>query len=256
MPEPIASNEPNQTYVDPDWNSEQTQPLTPAAPAPGPQSQNATESAPQTSAGTAQLLSEMEPIPSNYVTESGADNVDERRAETPMQLPYADAGITASRDSAYAEGALVFGESDGVELSAVQLSGQVGRQTEVNAALLNMSVTTPDGLTQAELASMELDLGLGVQTDAEGVEVAASAHATLLSVEIEQDLGSGNSLTVGAGLGVGMDGSVGTRDVDGDDHDEYCLRVSAFGMTAGGCLELGQLAQSGLDALVDTLTPD
>jgi hypothetical protein len=39
-------------------------------------------------------------------------------------------------------------------------------------------------------------------------------------------------------------GSAGISNVDGDDYEEYCLRASAFGVTLGGCVELGRVADA------------
>jgi hypothetical protein len=253
MAEPITNPEPHQTYVDPDWNTEQTEPMSPAR---SSDSSGTTAGTTQRSTGTAKLVSEADPgrpLPQSF---GNGDNVEQRAARTPLQLPYADAGITGSQDSAYAEAALVFGERDGIELRGVQVSGQVGRQSEVNATLLSLSVTTPDEATQANVTTMELDVGGGVAVGEDSVEVGGGAHAKILSVEMDQDLGSGNRISMGAGVGVGVGGSVGATNIDGDDHDEYCLRVSAFGLTAGGCLELGQVAEAGADFLLETFTPD
>jgi hypothetical protein len=185
--------------------------------------------------------------------EGPASDVDGRIAETPMQLMYADAGISADGSAAYADSALLFGSQRGTDLAVVLNSAQVGEQTEAQSTLFSMSASSSDGSTTATIRDLSLTVGGGVHNPDGSTGVNLKADATILAAQLEQDLGDGDRLTLGLHLGVGVEGSVGTSDVDGDDYAEYCLRASAFGVTAGGCLELGRVAETVLASARDAL---
>jgi hypothetical protein len=116
-----------------------------------------------------------------------------------------------------------------------------------------MGMTSDDGTTTTTLRDLSLLVGGGVHNPDGSTGLNIKADATLVSAQVEQDLGGGNRITLGVHLGAGAEGSVGTSNVDADAHQEYCMRVSAFGFIAGGCVELGQVADAALGRARDTL---
>jgi hypothetical protein len=246
MPEPLTSTDPRTPPVELDPASSSPE----AAPGPG----KLACLAPQ-STGAEQLLADASgAVAQRYVdnsSEAGSD-VEGRRAQTPMQLGYADAGITEDGGSAYAEGALLFGSKFDTELSIGLASLQVGEQSEAQTTLFAESSHGDDGTTTT-FRDMSLIIGGGVHNSDGSIGLNLKADASILTAEVDQDLGDGNRISVGVHVGAGVGGSLGTSDIDGDGHTEYCMRVSAFGMTAGGCLELGQVAEAALDYAHDAL---
>jgi hypothetical protein len=245
MPEPLTSTDPRTTPADlePDTSSPEA--------TPGPETLACL--LPQSTGADQLLADDSGAVAQRYVDNSSeaASDVEGRRAQTPMQLGYADAGITED-GSAYADGALLFGSKFDTELSIGLASLQLGEQSEAQATLFAESTHGDDGTTTT-FRDMSLTVGGGVHNSDGSTGLNLNADTSILTAEVDQDLGDGNRISVGVHVGAGVGGSLGTSDIDGDGHTEYCMRVSAFGMTAGGCLELGQVAEAALDYAHDAL---
>lgn len=216
MPEPITQTSPLPTFdADPD-----------AAAVP----QALPPSVSSRSAGTDQLLA------------GTSHDLHGRMASTPLELGYFDAGVEGG--AAHVDAAYLFGSQHGAELAVGLASAQVGEQTEAHLTLFSMSAASEGGATTLAVEDLSLSVGGGVHNPDGSTGLNLEADATLLSVELGHEFGEGDRVAVGLSFGPGVAGSAGTSNIDGDDYEEYCLRASAFGVTLGGCVELGRVADA------------
>jgi hypothetical protein len=121
----------------------------------------------------------------------------------------------------------------GLDAEVLSVSGQIGTQTEVQAGLVRLGRSTPDGSVAVE--AMTARVNLGIYNDDGSVGLNAGAQAGALGGETTY--GTVDSLTVGVSAGLGVAGSVGVRDFDKDGKHELCAKVSYGPVTLGACVE-------------------
>ncbi len=198
----------------------------PAAPAPLP-------------AGAASLVSSHSrplrppPAPRPPPTDSSA----QRTTAMPVDFLHADAGVTSSGDSAYAEAALVKGRyPSGLEVEFLDASIQGGLQNEARIAVWRVSASTSDGVVSGGVEGPSLAAHAGIHNADGSVGLNLGAGASWLGGEAScQD---GHGISAGAGFGVALGGHVGLRDGDDDGKTELCAGVELTEGKAQLCLEL------------------
>jgi hypothetical protein len=152
--------------------------------------------------------------------------------------PRAMVGLTSSRDALYGELALLSGrDPTGFELDALSISGQFGRQTEVQAAVARLGGSSDVGDRSLTIDILGLRTGIGIHNVDGSTGLNVGGNATFIGIEETRQWGS-NSATLGLSAGFAAEASVGLRDADDDGRIEVCGRGSGGFLTAGGCVEL------------------
>lgn len=150
--------------------------------------------------------------------------------------PYAAAGRTHDGHNAFVAVAAVKGKtSAGNEVEAVSISGQVGRQNEIQVAALRLGSTAENGSGAFELGTANAHVGIENSDGSVGLNVGASATIKSAEMTIKHE---GSSATLGLSHGVGAEAHVGVRDDDRDGQPEICLRFAAGFAIAGACYEI------------------
>lgn len=152
--------------------------------------------------------------------------------------PYADYGVTASGDSVFAGAAAIKGRDakTGVEAEAFSVSGQLGMQSEAQAAMARVGWSSDDGRQNASMDIFTARANAGVYNTDGSVGLNLGASATAVGVEGTANY-SGWSLTGGLAVSAGAEGHVGIRDSDKDGSKELSIRVSVMFFTVGVGLE-------------------
>ncbi len=166
--------------------------------------------------------------------ETNTNNNSQRTAATELGPFYARAGATSAGDSVYAGAAWLKGHADGGNFEFFSASAQLGAQTEFQAGLARVGMSSDWG--SWEVRTLEADAHIGVHNPDGSTGLNAGLAATAIAAETTLKW-SGNSLTVGGALGVGGDVAVGKRDADNDGNIEYCARVAYQVVIGGACIE-------------------
>jgi hypothetical protein len=166
----------------------------------------------------------------------GENNAERTRHQTSSE-PYADAGLNASLDAAYAGVALIKNHDrrTGIDTEVFSASAQVGGQNE--AQLGGLRLTKSGSWGEIDVETLTARAHGGAHNDDGSTGVNSGAGATLLGIEGTLNLEGGNSVTLGAAFSKGSMVSVGSRDVDKDGRNEACFKASLLSVTVGACIE-------------------
>jgi hypothetical protein len=236
MPDPIQPNSSSSSFQDLTCSENGEPPLGPrCAPECNAKSQPISC---EEEASSEHLLELMKSFPSPSAPTRAAPGVGnnnaERVSQTPLQLAYADSGRT-DNGSKYAALALAYGsDASGHTYELGSISIQKGAQSEVQAAALRLTATNAGGDSLTfEALSVQNSGGTHNKDGSTGFN--ASAGVAGASIEATKRFGA-SSVTIGYSAGPAIEGSVGTRDIDGDGALEWCLRAGAT-VTVGACIE-------------------
>jgi hypothetical protein len=208
----------------------------------GPLESFADESLQSLSPAVEQLLSKYEapPLPAMgrahaaWPTESPTGNNAQRTSAQSLEGLHTALGITSDGQSFYAEAAAVKGSRVGAGVELLSGSVQVGAQNEAQLGLERVTLAAPHGSVEVRTLTAEVHGGVHNPDGSVGYNAGFSLNA----IGMELNAGaSGNSLTVGISIGPGVEGSMGTRDADGDGKTEACFRAAAGIATIGACVE-------------------
>ncbi|MFC1705882.1 hypothetical protein ACFL59_03555 [Planctomycetota bacterium] len=177
-------------------------------------------------------------LPPDAAQSSEATDDAQQTSTRTSPAPHADAGVSDSGDSVYAEAAAISGRDSqsGIEVDAFGVRGEVGAQNEASVVMARVGASSDDGTDRIAMDVFSGRANIGIH-NADG-STGANAGAMATAVGVEGTVGhSGNSVTGGLSLSAGAEGSVGIRDQDGDGSKEVCARVSLMFFTVGGCVE-------------------
>jgi len=124
----------------------------------------------------------------------------------------------------------------GIEVELYSAGVQAGRQTEVQAGMARLGVSSDNGVHSLRGDVFTGRVGAGTQNPDGSVGANVSVSATVVGAEATVGF-RGNSLTVGLAFGGGLEGSIGQRDIDGDGRIEGCVRAGVRLATVGLCVE-------------------
>lgn len=237
MPEPISSSNPiSSSSYDPTLD-EGGQVCRSDAPNSSQSAPPPTSSSPPSPA-VSKLVGAVPPPPATLPapSPSTANNNAERTSERSGIGPYASAGWVGDHSGTYAGVALLKGRDpkSGLDVEVLSASVQSGSQIEVQAGLVRLGKSTPQGSVGVEVMTARANYGSHNDDGSVGLNIGAQATA----IGAEGTYGSATSATVGVSAGVGAAGSFGVRDLDEDGNDEICAKVSYGPLTLGACIEM------------------
>lgn len=184
-----------------------------------------------------------EDLPSAADRQGSPATTDAKRGSARTDFaPRADAGVTSSGDSVYANASMLRGRDPqtGVEADLMRASARAGAQTDVSAGMASVGVSSENGGKSARLDVMTAQAGSGIRNPDGSTGFNVGATATAVGVEGTLESG-GWSATAGISISKGFAASIGTRDQDRDGAGELCVRVSGgvglVGATLGVCAE-------------------
>jgi len=164
---------------------------------------------------------------------------------------HVDAGITSSGDSAYASVAAIKGHTEGANLEAFSLSGQVGAQNEAQFGVARVAMNSE--FVSWEVRTLELDVHGGIYNP----DGSTGANNGFAATAIASELTVGTpamSFTFGAAAGPSREASIGTRDANNNGDRELCFRRSVGDfIVVGACVEPA-LVSAGAQKLYENLT--